>query len=157
MRQFIPTPSGRQRFNVLGALNAVTHKMITLTNTGYINSWSVVNLLRQLRCAHPLEPITVVLDNAPYQKCYLVNCAATMANIELLYLPTYSPNLNLIERAWKFVKKKALYCKVYPNFSAFSDGIMGCIEGFEDVYKEELRSLMTWDFQRFKKSQTMTA
>ncbi|MFT5319004.1 MAG: hypothetical protein ACI8RA_002274 [Chlamydiales bacterium] len=77
--------------------------------------------------------------------------------MELLYLPTYSPNLNLIERAWKFVKKKALYCKVYPNFSAFSDGIMGCIEGFEDVYKEELRSLMTWDFQRFKKSQTMTA
>jgi len=51
----------------------------------------------------------LVLDNARYQKCHLVQNLAATLNIELLFLPTYSPNLNLIERLWKFVKKKCLY------------------------------------------------
>jgi hypothetical protein len=51
-------------------------------------------------------PITLVLDNARYQKCQLVWAVAETLQIELLYLPAYSPNLNLIERLWKFVKKQ---------------------------------------------------
>ncbi len=64
-------------------------------------------------------PITLVMDNARYQKCNIVTALASQLNIELLYLPAYSPNLNLIERLWKFVKKKVLYSKYYPNFAEF--------------------------------------
>ena len=55
--------------------------------------------------------MTVILDNARYQRCALVQTVAQELRIELLYLPTYSPNVNLIERLWKFVKKQCLYSK----------------------------------------------
>lgn len=108
-RVFMPAPAGRQRFNVLGALNAITHELVTVTNDTYINAESVCELLRRLAALGLGMPITLVLDNARYQKCHVVQTLAETLQIELLYLPPYSPNLNLIERLWKLVKKKCLY------------------------------------------------
>ena len=104
-RLFVKSGAGRQRFNVLGALNAVTHELITVTNDSYINAQSVCELLHKIAALGLTIPISLVLDNARYQKCALVFDLAQSLNIELLYLTTYSPNLNLIERLWKFVKK----------------------------------------------------
>ena len=101
-RVWIKAPSGRQRFNVLGALDAVTKEVVTVVNSAYINSLSVCALLEKLATLRPTLPITVVLDNARYQRCALVQTCADQLKIELLFLPTYSPNLNLIERLWKF-------------------------------------------------------
>ena len=106
VRIFIKTPSGRQRFNVLGALNAITHEVITITNTTYINAQSVCELLKKLAQNTVNKPITLVMDNARYQRCKLVTEYAKSLSIDLLFLPPYSPNLNLIERLWRFVKKK---------------------------------------------------
>lgn len=97
-RVFVPTPSGHQRFNVLGALHAVTHEVITVTHTTYINSRSVVELLEKLAQQFTDLPITIVLDHAKYQRNRYVMDAATRLHITLLFLPTHSPNLNLIER-----------------------------------------------------------
>lgn len=98
---FVKSGAGRQRFNVLGALNAVTHELVTVTNDTYINAQSVCDLLYKLAALGLTIPITLVLDNARYQKCALVVELAQSLNIELLYLTTYSPNLNLIERLMK--------------------------------------------------------
>ncbi len=119
VRIFIKAPAGRQRFNVLGALDAVTHELITITNDTYINAHSVLSLLYKIANRRFSVPVTLVLDNARYQKCKIVWAVAKILDIELLYLPSYSPNLNLIERLWKFVKKKCLYSKYYPDFAAF--------------------------------------
>jgi len=97
-RLFIKAPAGRKRFNVLGALNAVTHELITVTNDTYINSQSFCDLLWRISRLGIRVPITFVLDNARYQKCKLVWELAESLDIELLYLPPYSPNLNIIER-----------------------------------------------------------
>ncbi len=94
-------------------------------------------------------PITLVLDNARYQKCHLVIDLAASLNIELLYLPSYSPNLNLIERLWKFVKKKCLYAKYYSNFSLFSSAISDYLAQPHIQFKDELNSLVTLKFQSF--------
>ena len=107
VRVFIPAPAGRQRFNVLGALNAVTHELITVTNDTYITAESVCELLHKLADLHLGVPITLVLDNARYQKCAVVCATAASLQIELSFLPAYSPNLKLIERLWKFVKSRA--------------------------------------------------
>jgi len=115
-RLFIKAPSGRKRFNVLGALNAVTHELITVTNDTYINAQSFCDLLWRISHLDIRVPITLVLDNARYQKCKLVWELAEYLDIELLYIPPYSPNLNLIERLWKFVKKQCLYSKYYLDF-----------------------------------------
>ena len=111
-RLFIKAPSGRQRFNVLGALNAITHELITITNETYINAQSVCDLLWKITHLNLATPIIFILDNARYQRCTIVKTLAAQLQIELIFLPPYSPNLNLIERLWKFVKKQCLYSKV---------------------------------------------
>lgn len=152
-RLFVQASAGRMRFNVLGALNAITHELITVTNTTYINAESVCELLRNIARLNLEVPITLVLDNAKYQKCKLVYELAHALNIELLYLPPYSPNLNLIERLWKFVKKKCLYSKYYSNFTDFKAAITDCLSQTHTTYKEELDSLLTLKFQTFRESQ----
>ena len=62
-RLFIKTSSGRKRLNILGALNAVTHEMVTVINDAYINAWSVVELMRKIRARNPTGKVVLVLDN----------------------------------------------------------------------------------------------
>ena len=123
----VRAPSGRQRFNVLGALHALTYQLITVTNDSYINATSVCELLEKIAALGLSTPMTVVMDNARYQRCRLVVEKATALGIELLFLPTYSPNLNLIERLWKFVRKECLYAKYYENFALFKQAIQHCL------------------------------
>jgi len=152
-RLFIQAPSGRQRFNVLGALNAISHELITVTNDSYINAQSLCDLLHKLAALNLGVPITLFLDNARYQKCALVQALATSLNIELCYLPSYSPNLNLIERLWKFIKKQCLYSKYYQDFPAFKSAIQSCLLELPTTHKVALDSLLTLHFQRFDKTQ----
>jgi transposase len=149
-RLFVKAPAGRQRVNVLAALNAITHEVFTVQNLTYITAETVCELLRLLANAQSSIPVTVILDNARYQRCALVQTLAQTLGIELLYLPTYSPNLNLIERFWKFVKKQCLYSKYYPDSESFQTAIMACIEQAPILHKEELESLLTLRFQTFQ-------
>jgi transposase len=152
----VRTPSGRQRFNVLGALNAVTKKMMTIKNDSYMTSIQVCELLRKIKEQAQL-PMTIILDNAKYQKCELVTNLALQLNIELLYLPPYSPNFNLIERFWKFVKKNCLNSRYYKDFNTFSTSISTLVDNAHITHKEELNSLLTWNFQLYSKEQIRKA
>lgn len=154
-RIFIQAPAGRQRFNVLGALNALTHELITITNDTYINAESFCALLYKLAALQLSVPITLVLDNARYQKCALVAAVAASLQIELLYLPAYSPNLNLIERLWKFVKKECLYSTYYADFATFKAAIQKCLSETHTTHKADLDSLLTLKFQTFEKTQSV--
>ena len=149
-RLFVKAPSGRQRLNVLAALHATTRDIFTVTHLTYMTSETVCELLRVLAGAHPGVLITVVLDHARYQRCALVQSLAQRLGIELLFLPAYSPNVNLIERFWKFVKKQCLYSKYYTDHLAFQQAILACIAQAPDTHKEELASLLTLKFQSFK-------
>ena len=151
IRIFIPSPSGRKRFNVLGALHAVSKEVLTITNETYIDAQCVCRLLLQIAQYYGTRPITVVLDNARYQKCALVQGFAAQLGIELLFLPSYSPQLNLIERYWRFVKNKCLYSKYYSDFGQFKTAITQCIQLAVSDHGEELESLLTWNFQSFRK------
>ncbi len=137
-------------FNVLGALNAVTKEIIMVTNETYINAESVCKLMAKIAQLGITVPITLVLDNARYQKCALVQNYADALNIELLYLPSYSPHLNLIERFWKFVKKECLYSKYYTEFTQFKQAIDNCIRNAHTENMDKLESLLSWNFQSFK-------
>jgi len=146
-RVLVRAPSGRQRFNVLGALNAVTHQLITVTNDTYINSRSVGELLEKIAGLGLTMPITLIMDNARYQRCKYVLEIAARLNIEILFLPPYSPNLNLIERLWKFVRKECLYDKYYQHFSLFKEAISRCLSQTSTT----LHSLLALSFQSFEK------
>jgi len=150
VRQFIQSPSRRKRFNVLGALHATTLQVVTFTNDSYINSFSVARLMCKIAIDFSGLPITLVMDNARDQRCRFVMDQATALDIELLFLPPYSPNLNLIERLWKFVKKKCLYSEYYQSFADFKQAIGNCIAQTDREHKPELTSLLTLKFQTFQ-------
>ena len=151
VRIFIPTSSGRSRYNVLGAIDAVTNQLITVCNEAYINACSVCELLNKIKkTVGDNIPITLVLDNARYQRCALVAELAIQLKIELLFLPSYSPNLNLIERLWKWVKKDCLNCKYYECFDKFKDAInQSLLKTSQTDRKKEMDSLLTLNFQLF--------
>jgi transposase len=146
----VRAPSGRQRFNVLGALNAITHQLVTVTNESYITAISVCELLDKLAGLGLSVPITVVMDNARYQRCRLVLEKAASLGIDILFLPTYSPNLNLIERLWKFVRKECLYAKYYEHFELFKRSIEHCLSETTGLHHSALSSLLTLEFQTFQ-------
>jgi transposase len=154
-RIFVRSPSGRRRWNVLGAYNAISGQFTMVANDGYITATTVCEILQKLAVQYAGRPIVIVLDNARYQHCKLVEALAEELGITLQFLPSYSPNLNLIERLWKFVKKKCLNNVYYETFADFTAGINDCLSRVETDYKEELETLMTTKFQNLKKGQLL--
>jgi transposase len=149
VRRFVRSAAGRKRYNVLGALHAVSHRLIRVANHTYLNAESVGALLQAVAEASVGRPITVVLDNARYQKCAAVHALAASLGIQLLYLPGYSPNLNLIERVWKFVKKQSLRGVYHANYESFTGAIDQCLAELDTTHKAEMDSLLTHNFQTF--------
>lgn len=155
VRMWVKTGSGRKRFNVLGAMNFISKKIETVSNDAYITSTSVVLMLEKLAENYAGKIIKIVLDNARYQKCELVVNKAKELNIELLFLPTYSPNLNLIERVWKFVKAKVLGAAYIETFVEYCQTISGFIDNLNVENTEKMNSLVTDKFQLFDKCQML--
>jgi transposase len=148
--RFIKSSSGRKRFSVLGAINAVSKELVMITEAAYVNSTTVCALLKELAIRYHDRHIVIVLDNVSYQRCRLVLQTAERLHIQLLFLPPYSPNLNLIERLWKFVKKKVLYNEFYSDFHLFCSAISGCLAKTHTEYRGELDTLLRAKFQSFK-------
>jgi transposase len=146
-RVFVRGASGRKRYNVLGALDSLTGEVITVSNDSYITAPTVCDLFAKIREKHPSMPITLVMDNARYQKCKLVFEEAENSDIELLYLPSYSPNLNIIERLWKHVKQSCLKNTYYETFDSFCGAIDEEIEKVNTSLREELATLFALNFQ----------
>ena len=129
-RRFVRTFSGRKRYNVLGALDYATKKLTRVANATYITADEVCQLLRKIAeeyVGDAMKPVFLVLDNARYQKCEAVRGLAKELGIHLIFIPPYSPNLNLIERLWKFVKK-GLRSQYYSDFKAFCERIDSIID-----------------------------
>ena len=149
IRYWVKTSAGRKRYNVLGALNFVTRKIETISNDSYITSTQVVELLENIASKYINKPIAIIMDNARYQHCkYVINRASELG-VQLIFLPTYSPNLNLIERVWKFVKSQILNAKYIETFPDYCSKISNFIETIETEHADRMRSLVTEKFQLF--------
>lgn len=148
-RVFIKGAAGRHRINVLGAVNAITKEMTTLINNDYIDANVIVEFLKQLKQKYPDKPIAIALDNARYQHCFFVTTWAKSLGIHLLFLPPYSPNLNIIERVWKFTKKEILNARYYDTPPLFHQAIRTFFQNINVNHKKQLEKLLTLNFQFF--------
>lgn len=155
IRRFIRTFSGRKRYNVLGAIDYVTKHVLTVANDTYITASEVCEMMRKISVEYADRAVHVVLDNAKYQKCAAVRNLAAELGIILEYIPPYSPNLNLIERLWKFVKGE-LRSKYYGDFDVFCKRIDSIISSTTKENASRIKSLIGKGVQLFDDMKPIT-
>lgn len=134
--------SGRQRFNIHGAMNAETYEVVPLMSELSVNTESTIQLLKYLESLYPLAvTIYVILDNAKYHYSKAVQEWEKTSRVKLVFLPTYSPELNLIERLWRVFKKKVLYNKYFECFKDFKKSCADFFDNQDDHY-DDIASIM---------------
>ncbi|AFM04318.1 transposase [Bernardetia litoralis DSM 6794] len=142
----IKSISGRKRINLIGTVNIQNPSDILISESETVDSLSVREFLDKVEDAYlDKSKIYSVLDQASYFKSYLVQDWVYDPRIELIYLPTYSPNLNLIERLWKFMRKKIIDYEYYNTFQKFRANLLAFFEYIDD-YEDELRTLLAPNF-----------
>lgn len=128
VRKNLPTNTGRQRLNICGAVDLLKTKFV-FRKEHRLNAASTVDFLKQVEDAYPqLDRVHIFCDNAGYYKGDLVKEYLRKSKIELHFLPPYSPNLNPIERVWKFLKDRVIYNTYYESFSDFQHAVLGFLE-----------------------------
>ena len=136
---------GRQRLNINGAIDIETLEPVT----GFydtINAQAAIDLIGKIEAKHPdADTIYIIVDNARYYRSVLLKEKVEGTKIKLIFLPPYSPNLNLIERYWKFFKKKVLNNRYYETFDEFKQA---CKSFFRKrkKYLPELETLLAENF-----------
>lgn len=134
-QKLLRTNTGRKRVNINGALE-VESKQVIHVQCDSINSQSTIDLLEKLQKHQPIGRIICILDNARYYKSKLLkDYLNNHSRIEFMYLPAYSPNLNVIERLWLILKKNVVYNKYYPKFSEFENAVQSFFE--REVWKQK--------------------
>ena len=138
--------TGRRRLNIIGAINPVTLEPTTLLTEENCCSEVIEVFLEEIRKQYKdASTICLVLDNARYQRSYQVREKAKELNIDLLFLPPYCPNLNLIERLWKHFKKVVMKNKYYQSFQEFEETIYNFFKNF-NTQKEKLMATLSFKF-----------
>lgn len=146
----VKSNTGRQRININGVYSPDDGEII-IRDDESINAQSTIELFKTIEAMHPeLSKIYIIRDNARYYTSKVVTEYLQSSRIEVIPLPSYSPNLNLIERLWKFFKKKVLYNKYYSTYLEFKNAVFAFFGNCQESYKEELTSLMTENFHIFQ-------
>ena len=144
--KLVKTTSGRKRLNLHGALNLKTHHAVVLSEDT-IDAYSVIRLGNRLLRKHKKGNIYVVLDNAKYYHAKIVKAwRQTHGRIKFMFLPSYSPNLNLIERLWRFFHQKVTWNRYFETFEEFKNESLGFFKNLK-YYEPELKTLLTDNFQ----------
>ena len=143
----IPANAGRKRININGAINAHDVTDIVIDEAPTISFQSTQNLIEKIVQKHPFETIYLIHDNARYYYAKQLRewLQKTYPSVKQVFLPPYSPNLNLIERLWKFLRKEVISYNFFQTFDEFKAKVL---EFFKDIgkYKKQLDSLLTLNF-----------
>jgi transposase len=142
----LKTNSARQRLNLHGVINAETHE-VTLIESETVDKNSTIQLLEIVEQKYFMASMLyIILDNAKYHYSKEVKPFLKGKKIKLVFLPPYSPNLNLIERLWKFFKKQVIYNKYYENIKEFRKACIKFFKNIED-FSEDIARFMNADFE----------
>lgn len=142
--------AGRRRITILGFINAISFEFTSLITENNCDKFTVETAYKELRKDYPDgKEILVVQDNAGYNHASSKLESIKELNIIPVFLPAYCPNLNLIERIWKFTKNEIMKNIYYPTFNEFLEAIVYFFGNF-DMYINQIISLMRQKFQIFK-------
>jgi transposase len=145
VRKEIPSNTGRSRLNLSGAIDVVSHNIV-IQEDQTLNAESTILFFQKIEEAYPCKRrIHVFCDNAPPYRNKAVREHLATSKIDLHFLPPYSPNLNPIERLWKWMKEQVIYNTYYEHFEDFKGAVLGFFEvlptlGVESVLGRSLRT-----------------
>ncbi len=138
--------TGRKRLNIIGAINPVTLQPTIVLTEENCSAEVIEAFLEEVKLQYCYaKTICIILDNARYQRSSIVQTTAKFLNIDLIYLPPYSPNLNLIERLWRYFKKQVMKNKYYADYATFEQAVETFFTQFENRI-EDLKSLLNFKF-----------
>lgn len=143
----MPSNPGRERVNITGALNARNVTEVLVVESAAVNAQSTIEVWEAAEKQHPGKSIVHICDNARYYHSKVVEqWLKDHPKTKVKYLPAYSPNLNLIERLWKFMKKEAINSFYYETKEAFRRAVL---DFFKHIgrYKKDLMTLLTLNFR----------
>lgn len=142
----VKTASGRNRLNLCGALNLKRHTAVVLSEET-VNAQSIIRLGSRLLRRHPNGNIYVILDNARYHHARLVrDWRNKHGRVKFVFLPAYSPNLNLIERLWRFFHQQVTWNRYFETFEAFERESLAFFKNL-NCYQSQLETLLADNFQ----------
>lgn len=125
VRKEIPANSGRSRLNLSGVIGIMDHKVF-VQEDNMLNAVATISFLQKVEEAYPEKnKIHLFCDNARYYRNKAVTEHLKISRIQLHFLPPYSPNLNPIERLWKWMKERVIYNTYYPEFEEFKSAVIG--------------------------------
>ena len=124
-RKEIPANTGRARINLSGSIDVITHDVVIREDLT-LNAESTIRFFQKIEEAYPKKrKIHIFCDNAPYYRNKMVKQYLDLSKIHLRFLPPYSPNLNPIERLWKWMKERVIYNTYYEHFDDFRGAVFG--------------------------------
>lgn len=127
----LKTTGSRLRLNLHGALNAATKETVILSEES-INNDATIRLGEALLEKHPRSTLYVIFDNAKHYRSKTVLGHFCHSRLKPIFLPPYSPNLNLIERLWLLFHKRILYNRYYPTFQEFQSACLMFFANLKD-------------------------
>lgn len=149
-RKEIPTNTGRQRLNLSGAIDIITRKVLVRQDE-CLNAAATIDFLKMIEAAYPtVEKVHVFCDNAKYYRNKHVQEYLGASKIRMHFLPPYSPNLNPIERLWKFMNERVLYNKYYAKFADFKEAVFGFFEQLREPPQDLQEVLVRRITDRFR-------
>jgi transposase len=144
--------TGRKRLNIIGAINPVNFEPTIMLTEENCCAEVIEAFLGEVKKQYTdATTICIILDNARYQRSYIVQQKAKALGIELLYLPPYSPNLNLIERLWRYFKKKVMKNKYYDTYTSFEKAVNAFFQTFNERISD-MKTLLNFKFGIIKAS-----
>lgn len=138
--------SGRQRLNINAAVNALKPQQVVYDLADSINAQSTRRLCSQLLHKHPKKLIYLICDNARYNRNKILQQWARRQRVAFIFLPPYSPNLNIVERLWRLLRKEVINSIYYDCYAKFRQNIVNFLDNTK-AYKLELQSLLTLNFR----------
>ena len=146
----VKSNTARERININGVYSPISQDIV-VSSSKKLDAVSILNFIKRLERKYSnKEKIYLICDNARYYKSKLLREYLPYSKIEMVYLPSYSPNLNLIERLWKLMKKKILYNRYHESYKSFCNSLLNFLRKKSNKWKRELSIALAENFHLFE-------